>query len=118
MSPELAKFLHANGFTRRKLVDYIVEYARKPASQINIRWMIGNCHDVVPVELPIEPTRSARKFWSDMHLPIIVGGGNGLGLAFYGGGGDHGGPVTAKIELPKNWDELVARYKDYETRIA
>jgi hypothetical protein len=116
MSPELARFLHKNGFTRRKLVDYIVEYARKPASQINVRWMIGNCHEVVPVELPLDPTRSARKFWSDMHLPIIVAGGDGLGLAFYGGGGDHGGPVTAKIDLPKNWDELVARYRDYEER--
>jgi hypothetical protein len=118
LSPEVATFLAKHGFTRRKLVDYIVEYARKPASQVNMRWMIGNCHEVVPVELPLEPTRSARKFWSHMHLPIIVAGGNGFGLVFYGGGGDHGGPVTAKIDLPKHWDQLVARYKHYETPVA
>ncbi len=115
MSPQLAGFLQANGFTRRKLVDYIVEYARRPASTVNIRWMIGNCHEVSDVQLPLDPTRSVRKFWSDMHLPIIVGGGNGIALLFYGGGGDHGGPTTAKVRLPKNWNELVARYRDYET---
>lgn len=114
MSPMLAKFLHANGFTRKKFVDYLVEYARRPATQMNIRWMTGNMHDVHPVPLPLDPTRSARKFWTGMHLPIVVGGGNGIALALYGGGGDHGGPVTAKIDLPKNWEQLVAKYKDYE----
>lgn len=114
MSPQLAKFLHTHGFSRKKFVDYLVEYARKPASTINTRWMIGNCHDIHPVPLPLDPTRSARKFWTGMHLPIVVGGGNGIALALYGGGGDHGGPVTARIDLPRNWDELVTRYKDYE----
>jgi hypothetical protein len=55
-----------------------------------------------------------RKFWSGMHLSIIVAGGNGIALAFYGGGGDHGGPITKKVRLPKNWSDLVARYKEYE----
>ena len=112
MSPMLAKFLHANGFTRQKFLDYIVEYARRPASHINIRWMTGNCHDIHEVPLPLDSTRSARKFWNDMHLPVVVGGGNGIALALYGGGGDRGGPVTVKIDLPKNWDQLIARYKD------
>jgi hypothetical protein len=34
-----------------------------------------------------------------------------FGVAFYGGGGDHGGPITKKIDLPKNWEQLKAEYK-------
>lgn len=29
-----------------------------------------------------------------------------------GGGGDHGGPSCTKIELPADWDALVAEYAD------
>jgi len=35
-----------------------------------------------------------------------------LDIAAYGGGGDHGGPATQKIEFPANWDELVKKYDD------
>ena len=28
----------------------------------------------------------------------------------YLGGGDHGGPVCKKVELPKEWDVLCERY--------
>ena len=48
-----------------------------------------------------------------MHLPIIVAvAAESPWSLFYGGGGDHGGPITKKISLPENWGELVARYKD------
>jgi hypothetical protein len=58
-------------------------------------------------------TRTVRKFFTDMHLPIVVAGlETTAGVALYTGGGDHGGPITKKITLPKNWDELVAQYKD------
>ncbi len=117
MTPKLANYLHSSGYSRKGIVDYLVEYARIPASKLNVRWMIGHHHEPTTVPLPAESTRTVRKFWSDLHLPIIVAGGTGVALAFYGGGGDHGGPVTAKIRLPKNWDELVARYADYESEI-
>jgi hypothetical protein len=94
-------------------VSYIVEYSRRPATGVNVRWMIGNQHVPKDVPLPADPTRSARKFWSGMHLPIVVAGMNNIAIAFYGGGGDHGGPITKKINLPKNWDALVAQYKGY-----
>ena len=113
MTSELAQFLHKHGFSRKDVLSYIVEYARRPAASVNMRWMIGNQHRPKNVPLPVDPTRSVRKFWSDLHLPIAVAGMNNLAMAFYGGGGDHGGPITKKIQLPKNWDKLVAQYKDY-----
>jgi len=112
LSPELAKFLHSHGLSRKDVVDYIVEYARIPAGNLAMRWMIGHHHEPKSVPLPLDPTRTARKFWSGMHLPVIVAGGNGIALVLYGGGGDHGGPITKKINLPGNWGELVERYKE------
>jgi len=67
MSPYLAKILHAHGFTRKSLVDYLVEYARMPAAQLNVRWLKGNHHEPKGVPLPLDPTRSVRKFWSPLH---------------------------------------------------
>jgi len=116
ISPYLARFISSHGFTRKGLVDYIVEYARVPASQVNVRWLTGNHHEPKGVPVPLDPTRSVRKFWSGLHLNVVVAGENAPALLFYGGGGDHGGPVTAKIRLPKDWDALVARYSDYESQ--
>jgi len=114
MSPELASFLQGHGFSRKAVVDYLVEYARVDATRINVRWMVGHNHVPETPPLPADPTRSVRKFWSGRHLPIIVGGGNGIALAFYGGGGDHGGPITKKVNLPRKWSQLVTTYGDYE----
>ncbi len=112
ISPGCAKKLADGGLSKKDVLDYLVEYARKPASELNVRWLRGNNH-LPDVVLPIDPSHSVRKFWSTEHLFIVVGGSNygASGIAF-GGGGDHGGPATKKIELPRGWDGLVKRYKD------
>jgi hypothetical protein len=110
--PDTAKFLADNGFSRKDFVDYLVEYARKPATQMNVRWMKGNNHIPKDVPLPEDPTRSVRKFLSNLHMPVAVAGMSFcMGIAFYSGGGDHGGPITKRIDLPRNWDELVEKYR-------
>ena len=111
--PQSAKALAAAGYSRKDVVDYIVEYARRPYAELNLRWMKGNFHVPKDVPLPADSSRSVRKFFSGMHLPVLVAGNNrSWGSALYGGGGDHGGPITKKIELPKNWNKLVVQYKD------
>ena len=112
ISPGCAKMLADGGFSKKDVLDYLVEYARKPASQLNVRWLRGNNH-LPDVILPVDPSHSVRKFWSAEHLFIVVGGSNygASGIAF-GGGGDHGGPAVKKVQLPKGWDNLVSRYKD------
>jgi hypothetical protein len=113
LCPETAKLLQKDGYSRKAFISYIVEYARKPATEMNVRWMKGNHHIPKEVPLPADPTRSVRKFFSSMHLPVVVAGLNySFGIAFYGGGGDHGGPITKKIDIPKNWNKLVKKYKD------
>jgi len=112
LTPVTARLLKEAGFSRKDLVAYVYEYARRPATEVNVRWMIGNHHIPKYVPLPADPTRSVRKFFSDLHLPVVVAGmENAGGVALYTGGGDHGGPITKKIELPRNWPGLVARYR-------
>jgi hypothetical protein len=110
--PESAKSLKSVGYSRKDVADYVVEYARRSVSEINMRWMKGNYHIPKEVPLPADPTRSVRKFFTPMHLPVIVAGSKeSWGVIMYGGGGDHGGPITKKIETPKNWGKIVAKYK-------
>jgi hypothetical protein len=112
LSPGGALKFAEEGWKKKDVLSYITEYARKPASDLNIRWLKGNNHLPKDVVLPVNPSHSARVFWSTEHLLLMVGGSNygSSGLA-YGGGGDHGGPVCKKIQLPKNWENLASQYK-------
>lgn len=113
LSPSSARVLSDAGLSRRDVVEYIVEYARRPAAEVNVRWMQQNCHTPKDVPLPLDLNRSVRKFFSGLHLPVMVAGHeNSWGGALYGGGGDHGGPITRQVTLPRDWDSLVAEYHD------
>jgi hypothetical protein len=115
--PKTARMLQNNGYSRQDVVDYLVEYARQPATEVNLRWMIESFHQPKNVPLPADPTRSVRKFFSGMHIPVIVAGNYySVGVILYGGGGDHGGPITKKVETPKNWANLVSKYQDFVTQ--
>lgn len=112
-SPGAAKLFSDAGWTRQRILDYVVEYARRPASEVMLDWLKGNSHRPANVELPEVMTHSTRVFWSKDHMFGVVGGGHaGAMMTVLAGGGDHGGPSVTKIELPENWDELTAEYRD------
>jgi len=114
LCPETARILHDGGFSRKDLIDYILEYARRPAAKMNLRWMSANKHAPKGMPLPLEPTRTVRKLFSALHLPVIVAGRKlDCGVVMYTGGGDHGGPITKKIATPRNWNVLVAKYAEF-----
>ncbi|MBR1781050.1 MAG: hypothetical protein IJ751_06600 [Oscillospiraceae bacterium] len=110
-SPKCAKMFAEAGWTKQKILDYVVEYARRPASEVDLGWLINNAHEPANVPLPVCDDHYTRTFWTKEHMFVIVGGGQaGCSVAVLGGGGDHGGPSCTKIELPANWDALVAEY--------
>jgi hypothetical protein len=114
MLPSTAKELANAGLTKNDVISYLVEYARVPAADVNVRWFKESHHEPKEFLLPLDdPTRSMRKFYSSKHTAIVVAGlSYSWGTVSYSGGGTHGTIVTKKIELPANWDKLVARYKD------
>lgn len=110
-SPKCAKLFAEAGWTKENILDYVVEYARRPAAQVDLGWLINNSHQPANVPLPVCPDHSTRIFWSRKHMFAVVGGGQaGCSMAVLAGGGDHGGPACAKIELPGNWQQLLRSY--------
>ncbi len=113
MTAKTAQVLADAGFSKQGVLDYIVEYARRKADIPYLEWMINNNHPVKDFTLPKSPAHSLRKFYNKDHLQIIVCGCKYVaGAGAYAGTGDHGGPAMARMQLPKNWDVLVKKYKE------
>ena len=117
LTPKCIEAFKKEGMSRRDVMDYICEYARKPMKGGNLRWISGNNHLPEGVQLPREESCSYRKFWTTDHLLITFAGNASRfeGIAFPGGG-DHGGPSCTEIEFPSGWNDLVAEYKDYSPK--
>jgi hypothetical protein len=99
--PSWAKVLAGEGYTKQKVKEYIAEHYTSPFAR-----------------LPGTPSTPRPKMDID-NLMILVAGGPGSFMALLRSvGGFENALVTKKIELPKNWDKLVAKYKsivpDYE----
>ena len=111
LTPKCAKMMAEAGWTKQRILNYAVEYARKPAKDVDLAWLIQNNHIPKTAELPVDKEASTRTFWSTDHMFLMVAGGQaGNMVTVLGGGGDHGGPSCAKVNLPKNWEELVKQY--------
>jgi hypothetical protein len=114
--PSVAKDLADSGYSKKDFMDYVVEYARKPIDKAYLDWLVNAHHPSKGLVLPQPSCKSTmRRFFSTDHMITIVAGSHdyfSFDIAAYGGGGDHGGPAIAKIELPANWNELVKKYDD------
>ncbi len=102
-----AKVLAADGYSKEKLMEYVVEYTRKPSDKSKVNWVRGNHHER-GVVLPVNDGASMRQYWSAEHMLVCVAGA-GFCSALVGGG-DHGGPATVKLKLPRDWAQLVRDY--------
>ena len=112
LTPKCAKMMADAGWTKERILNYIVEYARKSAREVDLQWLIQNNHPPKTVDLPLDMEASTRTFWSREHMFLTVAGGQaGCMVTVLGGGGDHGGPSCAKIQLPKHWKALAEQYK-------
>lgn len=101
--PTHAKVLAAEGWTKEKLKQYVLQHAASP--------------------FPASPTSPTSKDNSDVlsrppaaaadGLMILVAGGPGAWMGMLRSvGGIENSFVTKKINLPRNWNRLVEKYKD------
>lgn len=121
MTPGFARALKKEGFkNQQEVLEYVSEYCRQPSSEIFYRWMTENNHLPSNIRLPFDKQHgSTRKFWSTEHMMIVVAGSDYdstcINLA---GGGEHGGPACQKIELPRNWNQLLKEYHSIQPTYA
>jgi hypothetical protein len=124
INPTLSGILAKAGWNKRDIAEFIAEYARAPLYQIPLYWgsgvsiprragifpkrempgrkgMLLNVHD--------NPMESVPKISSPDMIRIFVCGGSYTTIGVLLGGPQW---VTKKIELPANWDKLVAKYRD------
>jgi hypothetical protein len=95
--PSWAKVLSREGYTKQKVKEYIAEHSAPTAN------IAGFTNTAAPTKMDTE------------NLMILVAGGPGsfIGLLrSVGPGFFENALITRKIELPKNWDKLAAKYKD------
>ena len=95
--PPHAKVLAGEGWTKQKIKEYILKNSDSPFPPAQG----GRGTPILPVESGIDD------------LMIVVAGGPGawIGLLRSAGGWENSF-VTMKIDLPRNWDKLVAKYKN------
>jgi hypothetical protein len=94
--PSWAKVLSGEGWTRQKVKEYLVAHGKPLGSSVT------------------PSTSNSPKISMDSFM-ILVAGGPGSFIAVFrsaGPGFFENALITKKIELPKNWDTLVAKYKN------
>jgi hypothetical protein len=129
--PTHARILASKGWTKKDIAAFISEYARAPLSHHSEYYAGQRKTDSVseePVEMPgigkqdklrlnslrDSPDESMSILRSPEWLRIIVAGGPSNFIGLLGGGVTTGFDrwVTKKVELPKDWYNLVNKYKD------
>jgi hypothetical protein len=112
-NPSTAKNLAREGYTKEKIKKYIAGKKLVPAAQLKAQ--LGAV--VTPGSNLQQSSRDAAEMVPLIRDPrlirVIVGGGPGAFVAhLIGGGATPGKKEIQKIELPKNWDKLVGKYKN------
>ena len=107
-----------SGWTKQEVVSYIYQYARVPAYR-HADYVFGADPGVPPKEgIPANPMESMSILRNAEGIRIIVAGGPGNVMGFFqaqwlsGSTVGSNNWVTKKVELPANWNKLVAKYKN------
>jgi hypothetical protein len=97
--PSWAKVLSSEGWTKQKIREYLAAHITPRSSSVT----------------GLPTSANPPKVDLNSSLMIVVAGGPGSFIALLrsaGPGFFENELVTKKIELPKNWDKLVAKYKE------
>jgi hypothetical protein len=111
LNPEHAKILFKEGWGKKELKNYISQNTAVPFRYTRQHWeAFPPFGEMDPKTYPLSPEDPIRLIPNPESIAIVVAGGPGSFIGRFRGGGAWG--VTRKVELPANWDKLVARYQD------
>ncbi len=113
MNPAYARNFAREGFTKETIKKYIAENRLVPATQLRPQAVISGQGGPETRPSSREENKMVPLIRDPRFIRIIVGGGPGAFVAhLIGGGATPGQKEIQKIELPKNWAKLVAKYKN------
>jgi hypothetical protein len=102
-----AQALAEDGWTKKEITEFIYQYARKPAYRTQEYW---GQWGPARIRQPLDAMDSVAILRSPDQIRLLVAGGPGALFTELITGGTMW--KTKKVELPANWDKLVAKYKD------
>jgi hypothetical protein len=111
-NPTHSRILAKAGWSKSDIKEFISEYARNPIVK---QQGVGGTPLTALYKGRIAPRvgETTRIIPNPQTIRIIVAGGPGAFIAhIFGGGPTPGNHEIQKIELPRNWDKLVAKYRD------
>jgi hypothetical protein len=113
-NPAHAKILAKAGWTKQNIKEFISEFARNPVvRQTGTGGVPSN--KLFQGKISARVGETVRIIRDPRTIRIVVAGGPGAFIAHvYGGGPTPGQHEIQKIELPKDWEKLVAKYRDLE----
>lgn len=113
-TPPHARNLAREGWIKEEIKEFIAEYARMPGDRYNMMPVIGGGKpSLYKGRITARDSDTIPVIRDPRFIRIIVAGGPGAFIAHVAGGGaTPGKKQTQKIELPKNWDQLVAKYRN------
>jgi hypothetical protein len=112
-NPATARNIAREGYTKEKCKKYIAEKKLVPAAQLRGQLNAIVTPDSKLQQSSMDDAEMVPLIKDPRFIRVIVGGGPGAFVAhLIGGGATPGKKEIQKIELPENWDKLVAKYKN------
>lgn len=93
LNAQAAQTLAKSGYTKKQVVDYAIQNVTKESLKGNL---------------------NTARYPNEVKV-VVAGGSGGMAIQLFLAGAAGLGPqrVVQKIDLPSNWSQLVAKYKDY-----
>ncbi|HEY96927.1 MAG TPA: hypothetical protein G4O16_01950 [Dehalococcoidia bacterium] len=112
-NPATARSIAREGYTKEKIKKYITEKKLVPAAQLRAQSNAIVTPGSKLQQSSVDDAEMVPLIKDPRFIRVIVGGGPGAFVAhLIGGGATPGKKEIQKIELPENWDKLVAKYKN------
>jgi len=119
ITPAHAKNLLREGYDKEKTKKYIIDNKLVSRKHMAAFAGMGPVKEQGLNDNPVHETEMVPLIDDIRFIRIIVAGGPGAWIAHLtGGGATPGKKEIQKIELPKNWDKLVAKYKNVVPKYA